>query len=103
MGIKFDNSGAKKISGKLDRIKSDLQNIPIASLFPELFMRQNTKHSNISDFLSKSRIAIDERGNIDDSDVPVLDNYVRTNTRFRSWEEFMQSAVADYMKRNIGV
>lgn len=69
--------------------------VGIRDLFPEAFMRENTRFDSIEAFVRDA--SMDPAG--DEPLTPVIDDFVRGTTEFGSWSEMRQKAEIAWMRR----
>lgn len=72
-----------------------VDHVGIRDLFPEPFMRENTRFDSIEGFVRDA--SMDPAG--EEPLTPVIDDFVRGTTDFGSWSEMRQKAELAWMKR----
>lgn len=88
-----------------DKLKQDLKRVAQAKgaqqavsyqkLFNLQFMQKNTKFATIEAFING--LGIKDFQEIDKLAPAVIDNFVKQETNFNSWQEMQQNAVNQYM------
>lgn len=94
MSVKFKSnidSVFKEIKEKADKVSG---NIPVTKILTDSFIMENTTFSSLSEFV--------EKGSIEDSDFEnyessiKLNDFVKNNTDFDSFEDLLQEALEQY-------
>lgn len=73
------------------------QAVSYADLFNPMFMQKNTSFTTIDVFVRE--LGLKEFQDIEQIDQKVIDDFVKKETKFASWQEMQQRAVSDYMTR----
>ena len=63
-------------------------------------MSSNTRFSSIDSFLESAGIHSEKE--LDNYPESQMDEYVKTNSRFNSWQDMIDSAVEEYVTKQIG-
>ena len=100
MSKKFniDISDLEKYQKKLDKL-SKMDSIPLDKLFTNNFILKYTNFSNSDDFFGACNIHTNQDlKQISDSE---LNDLVSKFTKFNSWQEMIDTSVAEYMKKQL--
>ena len=95
--VKVDFSGLHKLQQNLKKLEGK-QNVPLAQLMPDRFIRQHTNFQTLQAFLDAGGV---ENG--EDIVSTAFSGFVAGNTRFRSWDEMAKAAGAEWAKRQLGL
>jgi hypothetical protein len=93
--FKLDLSGLKRLQQNAQALSGTRQ-VKLTELFDGAFIRSNTRFSSFEQLVTES--GIEDFGAASDAD---KDNMVRTLTRFTSWREFLNTAGAEYAKKQL--
>lgn len=80
--------------GKLEDRMRELEGIEYEELFDEAFMNKYTHFSSIEEFFDQSDF---ESGEVDAIPQKALDDYVKENTKFKSWQHMIETAMKEYI------
>jgi len=75
------------------------EKIPLKELFPDRFIKDNTKYRTFYDFLVASKFDWLHPDDIDEAD---LDKFVKKRTNFNSWALMKKKATGEYNARKLG-
>lgn len=105
MGLKI--TGADEFNRKLENFakkakqESGTKEVKFDDLFVPSFMSENTKSSTIEDFLGDLNVKnADEFKALPQAS---LEEKVKSDTKFSSWQEMQEAAAADYYARRLGL
>lgn len=71
-------------------------------LFNEKFMKEYTDFTTINELFEKGGFKLESEEDLIQIDEKDLDEHIKNNTKFNSWEEMKQSAGALYIKKQLG-
>ncbi|MCM3743229.1 hypothetical protein M3193_03660 [Sporosarcina luteola] len=99
MGFKFD--GMKELQNQLKKVEKQARDavsgeISLGELFTDDFMQKNTNAKSIEEFLNESPMAGKEVETVEAMSTPEMDEYVKAQTEFSSWQEILQEAADSY-------
>lgn len=77
--------------------------IPLNELFSPNFMSENSACKSIDELFKKSEIEINSLGDFKNLSQSTLDAIARSFTKFNSWNEFMEKAVANWVSNQLGL
>ena len=98
--VKVDLSGLEKLQRKLKEVEGE-HTYQMSEMFPDSFMRKNSKYMDIDSFFNDVGVFNEEDFNsIDESK---LDNFVKLNSNFDNWNEMKVEAAAELMKKKLGL
>jgi hypothetical protein len=94
------NKFLKDLQKKADSLNGEVE---FTQLFNPNFMTTFTNFSSSDEFLKKSPFEVHNQEDFENIDEDKLDQYVRANTRFSSWEEMKNKAGELYAKLKLGL
>lgn len=100
----FKISGMDDLQKDLERLSQNAQRmsgnhkVPFSELFTVSFMRKYTHSLSLDDLLKAGGFQTD----LDDIPEHKLDVYIRKVTKFKSWEDMLDTAVEEYIDRQLG-
>jgi hypothetical protein len=106
--IKIDTSGLEELKRKLKKIeengeKLEGQNsVPFTEVFPVEFMKKYTEFSSIDDMFNKSPFKIDSDEDFAAIDDKKWDDFIKTSTKFQTWEKMQEEAAVEWTKKQLG-
>ena len=80
---------------KVAEERDDRQAVSYQDLFSPMFMQKNTSFTTIDVFVRE--LGFKEFQDIEKIDQKVIDDLVKKETKFNSWQEMQQKAVSEYM------
>jgi hypothetical protein len=105
MGIKI--TGLDEFRRKLDRLSRNAQNVsgPVAfdDLFPQEFMRRYTDFTTIQAMADASGFKIESQGDFEAIPDADWDTFVRSRTRFATWQDMQAKAGEEYIARRLNI
>jgi hypothetical protein len=107
MSIKI--TGLKEIGRKLDDLSRRAEEIdgtnevPINDLFSTLFISRCSKYSSAEEMFEASGYKIETQEDFDAIPDKEWDEFIKNNTEYASWEEMLQAASAEWVKKKIGL
>lgn len=107
--MSFKLTGFDKLQRQLRDLERRAKNlhgenaVPFDELFNPSFMSRNTQHSTISAFLEASGFKVESQADFEAIPADEFDQFVRTNSRFSSWEEMLQEAGQEWIKGKLGL
>jgi len=84
---------AEKLSGNNEVSSNDL--------YPDSFMRKNSKFNNFSEFLES--VGSTDNDSFEKIPSDQLDKSVSLNTKFSNWNEMEKSATSEYVSHQLGL
>lgn len=106
--FKFDDSGIKKLQKELkqmQRAAKELEGtheVPFSDLFTSEFMRKYTPYDSIDALLEAGGFHAETSEEFDAIPEDLFDKHIATTTRFRSWQEMLDTATEQYISRKLG-
>lgn len=103
MGIKI--TGGKEMQRKLERMARNAEalegthSVPFDELFTKPFMSQHSKSSSIEGFMTD--LGISDQESLKTFPEEKLDEKVKAETSFDSWQEMLNAASTAYFKRQL--
>ena len=103
--MKFELNGFDELQHEINQFAKngesldDEHSVPFDKLFTKKFMIENTKFSNIDEFIEKSGFDFSDMESIDDNK---LDNFISSNTNFDSWEDMKSAAGSEWVAKKLG-
>lgn len=73
-------------------------NVPLTELFHERFMKSNTRFENIQEFFDAFPIKFQTQEEWNAIEDAVKDEFVESNTDFKTWAEMMKKAATEHIK-----
>lgn len=108
MGFKIDTSGFDEFLGKIDHAAKKAKElegentVPFDESFTPAFMQQYTAFRNIDDFLTAAGIDSTDPASFDSFPEDQLDNFVKANSSFSSWESMLTKALEEWTFKQLG-
>ena len=93
--VSFDD-----LERKLDKL-SRKKEIKFPELFNPVFMRKNSSHSSIQDFINSSSVEFTDEDLLSETGSKRLDQFVSSKTNFMSWREMRKSAWDSYVQSQL--
>ena len=105
MSVKMDGfDDLQKFFKNLEKKAKDASGeASFSELFNPDFMTAFTNFKSIDEFFEKSPFDINTQEDFENLNESELDNYVKENTRFSSWEEMMNEAGKRYIAKKLGL
>ncbi|AXG89532.1 TPA: hypothetical protein IUW97_002487 [Enterococcus faecalis] len=103
--MKFELNGFDELQHELNQFAKNADSldgehsVPFDELFTKEFMIENTKFSNIDEFIEKSGFDFSDMESIDDNK---LDKFISSNTNFDSWEDMKSAAGSEWAAKKLG-
>jgi len=97
--VHMNFSGLKKLQKNVDKL-SKQKNVPLYQLFTQSFISKNTNFSNLDEFFNACNIHSNE--DLEAISDAEIDKFVIQNTKFQSWQEMLDTSVAEYYKNELG-
>ena len=97
-------TGLDKLQKKLEKSAKQLkklegnQNIPIQELLNQNFLKKYTDFNTLDEILDKFSITTNEDI---DNNIEQLDNEVKTNSNFSTWQEMLEKAAVEYLETQL--
>lgn len=86
-----------KLRDNLQSLKNGSLHVPLSDLMDPEFMEENSSHSSIDEFLNQFNLpSADDFKSIPPKE---LDEHVKRETNFSSWEEMLKAAAARFFAR----
>ncbi len=88
----------------IKKIESSEGEVPLDELFDSTFMKRYTLFSSIEEFLNEGDWGIESQEDferIPENDID-MDEYVRKNTKFKSWDHMMAVASESWLEERLG-
>lgn len=106
--MKFKINGMDQLQKQIETIKNQAQEvingeITLTTLFTDEFMIKHTCVSSIEKFVEESPLADIKIEKLEQFNNPEMDMYVRTNTSFSNWNDFIQLATKEYAVEKLKV
>jgi len=100
-------SGLDEIRRNLEDLRCKIEalereGIPFAELLPIDFLRKHTEFESLQDMLRASGFVVESREDFEKIPDDEWDNFVRSHTRFSSWEEMVGAAWEEWVGRKLG-
>ena len=93
--VKIDNRGFKRLQRNLQQTSQEFSSggsVSLDELFSPSFMKTHTPYASISDFLAAGGFGVTSQIEFDAIPVHELDEHVKKETKFNSWEAMLQEA-----------
>jgi len=108
--VKFDVEvkGLKKASRTLRDLERRLKalegehRVPLTELFPVDFLRKYTEFESLEDMFQASGFVVESQEDFEKVPDDEWDSFVRSRTRFSSWEEMLGAAYEKWFARKLG-
>lgn len=84
-----------------DSIEKASGEVPFDELFHEMFMKQFTPFDSINEFFEESPWSVESDEDFEDIPERELDEFVRNNTKFKSWKHMSRIATEKYLERHL--
>ncbi|WP_416150702.1 hypothetical protein ACM26V_06970 [Salipaludibacillus sp. HK11] len=97
--IKIDDSGLKEFQNKLKEYGTN--SLTLVELFHADFMKNNTRFKAIDDMFASSPFEIETEDDFDAIEDGELDRFIKSVTKFNSWEEMTQVAATEWMSKKL--
>lgn len=81
------------------KVKEASGNVSISELLNEGFMQKYTDFENSQEFFDKSPFNFETQEEWDQIEEKEKDDYVKSHTRFTTWNEMLQKAGQEYFAR----
>lgn len=104
----FEFNGLDDLQRQFDKMEQaareleDQKEIPLSDLFTVKFMRANTSFSTFDEFLSAGGFHAETDEEFDAIPEDAFDQHVAETTRFESWEDMLESAEQEYIRKKLG-
>jgi len=101
-------TGLKEFERNLEDLRrrassiSGTNRVSFAELFTPAFMAKNTRFASMDALIEASGHVVDTEDDFEAIPDQEWEAHVIANTRFGSWQEMQQSALADWTKRRLG-
>lgn len=89
-----------RLQRRLQRLEGT-RSVPFSELFPDEFMLLNTEFQSISQMLEESGFRVETPEDFADIPDEEWDTFVRSRTRFVSWEEMRAAGGNAWMSRQL--
>ena len=107
--MSFELEGMDEFEKQLKKLEKQANEavegeVNINQIFTDEFMRENSKAENFQSFIAACPVKEDIK-NIEQLNTPEMDDYVKTETEFDSWQDMLQAASTNYaavMLKNAG-
>jgi len=93
----FDDSKLRQLQQKISELSGESQ-VPLTELMPDDFIRKHTDFQTLQAMINASGIE-----NPEDIGNEKFSEFICTNTRFNTWEEMIELAGAEYVKRQLNL
>ena len=108
MKFEMRMDGLDELQQKLEEMKRrteqlDGEKVSFDKLFPPEFMTQYTNHASIQSMIAASRWKVESQDDFAAIPDDEWDAYVRQETKFGSWKEMQEKAVAEHVGRELGL
>jgi hypothetical protein len=90
-----------RLQQRLQRLEGS-HSIPFSEMFPDEFMLLNTEFQSIVDMIEMSGFRVETADDFKAIPDDEWDAFVRSRTRFTSWEEMRATAGNEWMSRQLG-
>lgn len=96
MSVHID--GLDKLSKKLDALSKE-RSVPMGEILTDSFISHHSKFNSLDNFLSACGIHNSEEFKAFPEEE--MDKFVKTNTKFSTWQEMLSSAGVEYYKKQL--
>ena len=107
--FKIKVKGVDEMISKLDDLSKKVKNvsgkhsISLSVLLSPDFIKKNTKFQDVDEFFEKGGFSFKNSKEFEKIDEAKLDGWVKSNSKFNSWKEMLESASAEHVKDQIGL
>lgn len=104
----FKIQGFDKLEKELKQLQknakklSNTKQVSFKELFPNSFMKKYTSFSSMEELLDKSGFDVKSTEDFKAIPADLLDKYIASNTKFKSWEEMLEKATSQYAMKKLG-
>lgn len=95
------NKELEKLAKNADKL-SKKKSVSFEELFTDAFIKRRTKCSSLSDFISESGFDWSSQKAFEAIPDDQLDDFVRSVSKFKSFQEMMDEAGEEYVKKQMG-
>lgn len=105
--FKFEMKGFDELHKKLTDIQRKIKDIegkrsiPFNELFTPAFIQKNTQFKNLDEMFAKSGFIINSQEDLQKIPDKEWDGFIETNTKFKTWKEMLDSAVHEWVEKEI--
>jgi hypothetical protein len=96
MSVNVNWDGLNKFKRKIKKIEQK-RDVPLTDLFTDGFIRQNTDFQTLQAMVDAC--GIEEMKKETDK----FQKFISTHTHFKTWKEMLESALANYYKRQLKI
>lgn len=106
--MNLEIKGLSKLEKRLKQLQKDSDGIsgdneiPLKDLFTPTFMTKYTKHSSINSFFEASPFTLESQEDLETIPEDELDSFVSKNTSFKSWQDMLGEAGAEWTSTQLG-
>ena len=104
----FKIQGFDKLEKELKQLQknakklSNTKQVSFKELFPNSFMKKYTSFSSMEELLDKRGFDVKSTEDFKAIPADLLDKYIASNTKFKSWEEMLEKATSQYAMKKLG-
>lgn len=98
--IKDKNKNYEKVINKIDKLKGNSE-IRFKDLFTKDFMVEYTNFKTINQMFEESDFEINDGEDFDNIPENELNNFINNNTDFSDWDEMIERAITEWVKKQI--
>ena len=107
--MSIEIKGLDNLLQSLEELKRNAEEIDgenqvqFSEMFPDFFMMRNTNFSTINEMFDKSGFILNKQEDLDNIPAEKLDQFVKDNTEFETWDEMKQAAGKEWIQRKFGL
>jgi hypothetical protein len=100
----FDELSKKleKMAKAAEELDGELE-VPIKELLTDAFMRMHTKYASVQELFDASGFVVNTPDDFKAIPDDAWDQFIRGCSNFSDWNEMLQKATAEYVKRKMGL
>ena len=99
--IRFESNIDKVLKDLNKQVKSLNGAVSFGKLFPASFMVKYTSFSAIDELFKSGGYEINSQDDLNTIDETTFDEFIKSSTRFNSWQEMFAKAVELYYTKNL--
>jgi len=101
-GIDEIQNTLKKIEKKAKELEKEKE-IPLIEIMTNDFMKKHTRHDSFENFIAHSGVLPDGKELTKEIlNSNEFNQYVKTTTKFKSWENMLDTASTEYIQKQLG-
>jgi hypothetical protein len=90
----------RKLQRRAERLSGE-HTVSFSELFPDEFMLRNTDFQSIDAMFAASSFTLETAEDLNAIPEAALDEFIRANTRFDSWEDMKAAAAREWGQRRL--